>query len=192
MRNPGRIHIYLSLAALLLLLPPAVVAQEPVELQQARQRFQTEVDFTLRPIRDRYVARLETLKRTLASKGDLRAAVEVQNEIDLVQAIANETAIRAKLVGTWTGQFKDGVRRFTFKADGTVEWGYQGAANSANGRLLRDGKDFVINYEHHDETQRLSLADTGGMVMDIFTPRTTYPAGPPAYRVSLARSASSK
>jgi hypothetical protein len=192
MHFPGRFRLFLAFAALWCFVSLVRADEEPAELQQARAQFQKEEEFALRPLRDRYVARLQTIKRTLATRGDVRAAVTVQDEIDTVQAIVNEPAIRAKLVGTWTGQFKDGPRRYTVRADGGVDWLHPNGTVAASGRVLRDGKDFIFSWDGVEEVERVSLTETGGMAMDVFAPKSTYPKGSPAFRGTLTRSASNK
>jgi hypothetical protein len=192
MHFPGRVWLFCTFAALWGSMPLVRAEDEPAELQQARAQFQKEEEFALRPLRDRYVARLQTIKRTLATRGDVRAAVTVQDEIDTVQAIVNEPAIRAKLVGTWTGQFKDGPRRYTVRADGGVDWLHPNGTVAASGRVLRDGKDFIFSWDGVEEVERVSLTEAGAMAMDVFAPKTTYPKGSPAFRGTLTRSASNK
>ena len=57
---------------------------DPPDLAQARALYQKDVEFATRPIRDRYLSRLDSLKRSLGSRGDARGAVAGQEEIDRV------------------------------------------------------------------------------------------------------------
>ncbi len=166
-------------------------AQEtPAELQQAKAQHQKEVDFALRPIRERYIARLETLKRTLAGKGDVRAAVAVQDEIDLQSAMVNESAIIAKYVGTWTAPI-GANRRYSIKPDGMVQWIYDNGTVFSTGRLVRNGKDFTFVWDGLDEINRVTLIENG-IAMDCFQPKSNYPAGAVMQRVTLTRTALSR
>ena len=68
---PSRASSALILIVITLGLSAAgTLAQEdPADLIQARALYQRDVEFVSRPIRDRYVTKLETLKRTLGSRG---------------------------------------------------------------------------------------------------------------------------
>ncbi len=180
--------LFLSLfAATVTTIAPARAQEVPPELLQAKAQHQKEVEFALRPMRERYIARLETLKRTLTGRGDLRAAVAVQDEIDLLVATVNEAAIMAKFVGTWVAPV-GANRRYTVKPDGTVQWMHDTGAVSATGRLVRNGKDFTFVWDTVEEVDRVTLTESG-MAMDCFQPKTAYPAGPAMARVTLIKSA---
>ncbi len=185
----GLHRLLISSVGSLLLASLSPANEPPAELKQAQAQFQKEVDFALRPMRGRYVARLQTLKRTLISKGDLRGAVAVQDEIDLTVATANETEIRAKLVGTWTGEFKGERRSYVVKTDGTVDWLKHDNGLLVTGQLQRRGKDFIFFWETIEETHRVSLTETGGLEMDVFISKDAYANGSPIYEVPLSRSA---
>jgi len=179
------------LAVMFLALARTGAQEIPPELQHAKAQHHKEAEFTLRPLRERYIARLETLKRTMTGRGDVRAAVAVQDEIDLLVATVNEAAILAKFVGFWVGP-AGANRRYSIKADGTVQWVHENTTILATGRLVRNGKDFTFIWDANgDEVSRVNLTDTG-IVMDIFQPRTTYPAQPPANRIILTRTAVSR
>ncbi len=80
-------------------LPPA--APVPPELAAARVRYDLEVKQATAPIRARYAQTLEVLKRTLGGKGDLAAALAVQQEIERVGAVQSSlfsTTKEAKVV----------------------------------------------------------------------------------------------
>lgn len=188
MTRPCRLIIVLALS--ILGTSSSIFAQDAVpELQQAKAQFQKEVDFTLRPVRDRYLSRLQALKRTLATRGDVRAAVAVQDEIDLITAITNEAAIMAKFVGTWVQQGGTEARRYTIRADGRVEWlTSETGAVFRTGQLSRNGKDFLIIWEGFDHVDRITLVENGAF-MESFAPKANYPNQAPLFRFSLTRSA---
>jgi hypothetical protein len=159
----------------------------PAELQQAKAQHQKEVDFALRPIRERYIARLETLKRTLAQKGDVRAAVAVQDEIDLLSSQLNEPTIISKHAGTWVAPVGQN-RRYSIKPDGTVAWIFDNAQVYAVGRLVRNGKDFTFVWDSVEEIDRVTLNDNS-IVLESFQPKSNYPAGPVLGKYTLTRTA---
>jgi len=189
MHFPG--HLLPGLAAMFFFLPQLSANDEPPELQQARTQFEKEVDFALRPMRDRYVARLQTLKRSLVSKGELRAAVVVQDEIDLIVATVNESAILARYVGSWIWDFGGGKRRFSIKPDGVIEYFSETGALHASGRLTRIGKDFVFVWETLDQIDRVAVNENT-IIMETFSPKNAFPRGTPATRVTLIRTALNK
>jgi hypothetical protein len=184
-------RLLLTFPALAFGLATQVFAQEiPAELQQAKAQYQKEVDFTLRPLRERYLARLETLKRTLAGRGDVRAAVAVQDEIDLLTATINESAIIAKHAGTWISQ--PGLnRRYSIKTDGSVQWIFDNRSVYASGRMVRNGKEFNFVWDTVDEIDRVTLGDNS-LVLEAYQPKAAYPAGQVIAKTTLTRTASNR
>jgi hypothetical protein len=164
----------------------------PAELQQARAQHQKEVDFALRPMRERYINRLETLKRTLAGRGDRRSEVAVQDEIDLQSTIVNEAAIIAKHAGSWTAPAGSN-RRYAIKPDGTVQWIYDNGTVYATGHMVRNGKEFAFVWDGNtiDEMDRVTLTDNS-IVLEAFQPKANYPAGLVMAKVTLTRTATSR
>ena len=66
------VPVFLTLAVLC---HRTAAEDENAELAQARTLFEKEVEFSTRPIRDRYLSRLESLKRSLGSRGDARGKI---------------------------------------------------------------------------------------------------------------------
>src|SRR5687768_17097425 len=95
-------HFRLLVLILLLLNGRVLIGaeEEPNELAQARSLFQKEMEFITRPVRDRYLSKLETLKRTLGSRGDARGAVAVQDEIDRTR-LAQGDISTVRFAGRW-------------------------------------------------------------------------------------------
>jgi hypothetical protein len=179
---------FLRIVALTLAVVSRAHSEEtPAELLQYKTQHQKEVDFALRPLRERYLSRLETLKRTFAQKGDVRAAVTVQDEIDLQSAILNEAVIIAKHVGMWNGP-AGANRRYAIKADATVQWVYDNGQVYTTGHMVRNGKDFTFVWDGADEICRLTFTDTG-MILEAFAPKGSYPAGPVSTKINLIRTA---
>lgn len=111
----------------LAMVEPAGAQDDPAELAQARGIFQKEMEFATRPIRERYLSRLETLKRSLGGRGDARGAAAVQDEIDRLKAsVATAQETLARLAGIWQIEYKLGgannTRRYVIKPDGGLLW----------------------------------------------------------------------
>jgi hypothetical protein len=95
----------------------ALLAQEPAkppaELEALKHRYQQDIEAADKPVRDRYVASLQMLMRSLTAKGDLAGALVVQTELNAMKGPA------ALLLGLWHyhGPAGPGVREF--HANGT-------------------------------------------------------------------------
>jgi len=154
------------------------------ELARAREAFEKEMAFATRPIRDRYVSRLETMKRSLGSRGDARGAAVVQDEIDRVNAISPEPAGVVRFVGVWKIQYTNGTaRRYSISADGSVnydEMGGKPVSPPAKGKVELRGGDFLIDWPD-GSLERLKIS-ARNLAIDHFSPKTTYPAGQPSTR----------
>lgn len=57
-------------------------ADDPGELIAARAAYQREIDDATSPIKKRYAAKLESMKRSLGARGNVQAALAVQRELD--------------------------------------------------------------------------------------------------------------
>lgn len=55
--------------------------QEPKELMEARNSYNAELQKAIKPVNDRYLPKLEELKKQLTFKGDIRGAVAVEDVI---------------------------------------------------------------------------------------------------------------
>jgi hypothetical protein len=62
--------------------PGQQATNDPFELLNARAAYQQQLKAAAEPIKVRYAAYLETLKKTLGAKGEVNAALAVQREID--------------------------------------------------------------------------------------------------------------
>ena len=174
----------LLLACLLLgSVSPAVrgADDEPVDLVQARALYGKELEFTTRPVRDRYLAKLDSLKRTLGSRGDARGAVAVQEEIDLIKAASADPADVAKFAGTWKITYQTGVTgQFVIRTSGSTTWNEEaGKPVQRKGRIVWKNSAFLLDFENdEDRLWRLSM-NGGALNLDFYQPKATYPKGPP-------------
>lgn len=160
-------------------------AQDGIEeLARARGAFEKEIAFATRPIRDRYLSRLEGMKRSLGSRGDARAAVAVQDEIDRVNAMNPESAGVVRFAGVWKIDYTNGVkRRYSISVDGGVtfdELAEKPMTPPMKGKLESKGNDFLIDWGD-GSIERLKISSKNLMI-DHFAPRITYPAGQPSVR----------
>jgi len=60
------------------------------ELKALQSRYKADVQAALKPIQDRYIAQYEALSRSFTTRGDLAAAVAVQQEIAALRKAATE------------------------------------------------------------------------------------------------------
>lgn len=164
--------------------------EEPSELLQARAVFQKDVDFVTRPIRDRYVSRLDSLKRALGSRGDARGALAVQEEIDRVK----ETGGGAdKFAGVWNLKYNTGeVRTYSITPEGNVTMTELNGTRvpPKTAKIIIKGSDFTVELAE-GILERFSFVH-GKMVVDHFNPKSTYPAGPASFHATGTRVASAK
>jgi hypothetical protein len=87
-----------------------VAGKETPELKALQSRYKTDVQAALKPLRERYLAQYESLARSFTTKGDLSAAVAVQEEINALKKAGNEDAggtavnrreLEKEVVGHW-------------------------------------------------------------------------------------------
>ena len=133
--------------------------EDPADLIQARALYQRDVEFVSRPIRDRYVTKLETLKRTLGSRGEAKAAAAVQDEIDRVKATVPEPGAE-KLAGNWLIAYvNSGTRRYNISQDGFVtlsEMDGKPVNPPLKAKLAAKGADFLLEIEN-GKIERLKI-----------------------------------
>ena len=171
------------LAAIAFVTPafPALAENEPAELTQARTQFQREIDFTTRPIRDRYVARLELLKRGYGSRGDAKAAIILQDEIDRVKAAVADVPGVAKFAGVWHITYETtGTRRYEIKPDGTVIWSEDNGKpyGPRKAKITAKGSEFVLDFKEDPALERLSMTK-GSLTVEYFAPKANFPGKAP-------------
>jgi len=167
-------QVFFLLAFSTLLAVPVVAQEEPPELAQARLVYEKELAFATRPIRERYLLRLETMKRTLGGRGDVRAALAVQEEIDRALAAALLPGL-AKYSGSWLIQYENGgTRRYLIKADGSMTWVETDGKPQGDtpGKMRPEGPDAVIELPFFLE--RLSFSGDR-LVVEHFAPKSDYP-----------------
>lgn len=154
------------------------------ELARAREGFEKEIAFATRPIRDRYLSRLESMKRGLGSRGDARAAAAVQDEIDRVNAIDPEPAGIVRFAGVWKIDYTNGVkRRYAISADGGVtfdESAGKPVTPPTKGKLELKGNDYLIDWGD-GSLERLKIS-AKNLMIDHFSPKATFPSGQPSAR----------
>lgn len=73
--------VFLFLFALFQISPSYGQNQEPKELTEARNSYNAELQKAIKPVNDRYLPKLEELKKQLTFKGDIKGAVVVEDEI---------------------------------------------------------------------------------------------------------------
>lgn len=155
---------------------------EPAELSQTRALYQKDVEFATRPIRDRYLTRLESLKRSLGSRGDARAALVVQEEIDRVKGIG---AGLERFAGLWRIKYSNGsTLTYSISPDGEMTLTEDNGKKVAprTGKITVKGSDCVVeNFE--GTLERLSIAGDK-LSIDYFSPKSTYPTGAPSTRAT--------
>jgi hypothetical protein len=185
---PMTVRSAFRLASVLLFLrfgSALAIAQEGLDdLARAREVFEKEIAFSTRPIRDRYLSRLDGLKRSFGSRGDARAAAAVQDEIDRVNAMSPEPAGVVRFAGVWRIQYDNGAtRRYQISADGSVTWDEnlgKAVTPPARGKVMLRNGDFLLDWGD-GSIERLKISSKNLMI-DHFAPMTTYPAGKPGVR----------
>ena len=154
---------------------------EPAELTQARAVYQKDVEFATRPIRDRYVTRLEALKRGFGSRGDAKSAIALQDEIDRVKAAGTEAAGIAKFAGVWHLTYDtNGTRRYMITADGAVTWSEDNGKPIAprKAKIIAKGTEFVLDFKEDPAIERLNISGNN-LAVEYFNPKANYPATGP-------------
>lgn len=172
----------------------ATIAQEEnPDLVQAEAQYRKDTEFATKPIRDRYLSRLDALKRQLGARGDARAAVAIQEEIDRVLASVpdeNIAAAAAKLAGTWKITYANGdVRTYAFSADGTASFLSINPAGQVYGtvkkRLIFKNGEVLVEFQE-GVIERLKFSG-GRLLVEYFSPKTLYPKGPPSVKGTGSR-----
>lgn len=163
--------------------------EEPPDLAQARTLYQKDVEFATRPIRDRYLSRLDVLKRSLGSRGDARGALAVQEEIDRVRDIGVGLD---RFAGVWSVKYTNGtVRTYSITAEGGLsvieENGVRITPRTA--KISLKGSDFMVE-SAEGTIERLTLAGNK-LTVEHYNPKTNYPSGVPL-RATGTRTAAAK
>ena len=151
---------------------------ENQDLAQARAVYEKEVEFSTRPIRDRYLSRLDTIKRTLGARGDARGAAAVQDEIDRIREITTGQTSVAKFAGAWKVAYSVGtVRNYVITSDGQVTQDDHDGKPPKTTKLLVKGNDVLIDLQE-GWIERLRI---NGKVLAVehYNPKALYPAGQP-------------
>lgn len=150
----------------------------PDELVKLCATFDKDIDFATCPIRDRYVSRLETLKRSLGSRGDARGAATVQDEVDRMRGMSGGPGAFNKFAGTWKLAYSNGqTRRYAITPDGAVTGtNFDGKSSLPVGKLVVKGNDVLLDFSG-GVMERLKIADKNLMI-EHFSPRSLYPASP--------------
>lgn len=185
-------HAFSQLTALALCVPfaAALAQEEPAELTQTKAMYQRDVETATRPIRERYLGRLELLKKSIAARGDIRAALAVQEEIEKVKEIGSGME---RFAGTWSLQYSNGtIRVYVITPDGTVTYSEENGKKipQKTAKILAKGADFIVEAAE-GTVERLSINGTK-LMLDHFNPKSTYPAGKPAARATGTKTAASK
>jgi hypothetical protein len=128
-----------ALASAALLISNSVFAEntpkETPEHKALKTRYQTDVAAATKPIQTRYISQLESLLKTFTQRGDLSAALGVQQELDAEKgpkpegdATLYHATKTAFIGGTWTWQSTDPGDSSTiqFAGDGTSSHGGRG------------------------------------------------------------------
>lgn len=66
---------------------------EPKELALARTAYQNQAKVVLDPVKQKYLATLDALKKQLGSKGDATGAMSVQKEIDSLKTESSDSKV---------------------------------------------------------------------------------------------------
>ena len=151
---------------------------ENPELAAARAVYEKEVEFSARPIRDRYLSRLDTLKRALGARGDARGAAAVQDEIDRIREVTVGQGSVAKFAGAWKVAYSVGtVRNYVITSDGQVTQDEHDGKPPKTTKLVTKGSDVLLDLQE-GWIERLRIT---GKVLTVehFNPKTLYPAGQP-------------
>jgi hypothetical protein len=153
--------------------------EDPAELAQARALYQKDVEFATRPIRDRYLSRLDLLKRTLGSRGDARGAAAVQDEIDRVNDTIPDAGI-AKFVGSWKITYPSGeTKRYVISQEGAVTCDENMGKRipPMKAKLMMKGSDVLLDF-NNGAIERLKLSGKN-LSIEHFNPKDRYPSGQP-------------
>jgi hypothetical protein len=166
--------------------PPVRSADEPAELLAARARYERDVEQAMRPHKDRYLQALEQIKRSLTFKGDLTGALAVQQEIESVSGGAGIS----KLAGEWVCRFANGaIHHYTIEADGTMYW--TDPVPKKKLKTTSKGRDLIVEFPDDNITERMT-PNGNDLQVDHFSPKSSFPQGPPATRGTAKRASSAK
>ena len=149
---------------------------------QTRAQYQKDVEFATRPIRDRYLSRLDMLKRSLGGRGDARCAAAVQDEIDRVWGASADASGLGSVVGVWKIVYTTGAtQRYTIGADGSVTHDEDSGKviPPRAGKMTAKGTDIVIDFAD-GAIERLKPSRKK-LVTELFTAKSQYPDGKPAF-----------
>ena len=153
--------------------------EEPAELTQARALYERDVEFANRPIRDRYVSKLDALKRALGARGDARAALAVQDEIDRVKGSSPQATGKGRFEGRWTVRYDNGaVRKLSIDANDMVTMLEENDKPTAKlrGKIQAKGNDSLLDLGDA-KIERWNFSN-GTLIIEHFFPKSTYPNGP--------------
>ena len=137
------------------------------------------MEFATRPIRDRYLSKLDLLKRTLGGRGDIRGALAVQEEIDRVKEASAQAGGESIFEGRWTVHYDNGaVRKVSIDANGAITMLEESGKPVKNlkVRLVPKGHDIIVDWGN-GTLEKLSIANAK-LVVEHFNPSSTYPSGP--------------
>lgn len=162
-------------------IPPLRAAEENPELKKEREFYERELEFALRPIRERYLSRLDKMKRLLGGRGDARGALAVQDEMDGVATSAKGGGF-ARFAGTWALAYTNGTtnRHYSITPAGVVTWiDENGKPFNVVGKVQVEGSDVTIRFPGDERVERIAIAANRLLIMEHFAPKTTYPKGVP-------------
>ena len=165
--------------------PSARAADEvPDDLVKMRAAYDKDADFALRPIRDRYISRLEALKRSLGSRGDARGAAAVQDEIDRIRGASGGAGSFARFAGTWKIVYNHGAtRNYVIGADGMLTGTEaDGKTPVASVKLLVKGEDVIMNGSG-GFVERFKMSDKT-LVIEHWSSKALYPGSPASYHAT--------
>ncbi len=86
------------LLAVILSLGAKILADD-AEIQSARARYEDELEMVTKPVRDRYLATLESAKKTALLRNDTKSANEIATEIKRVAVLSDLGGAKAALCG---------------------------------------------------------------------------------------------
>jgi len=159
---------------------------EPGELAQARAGYEKDVEFATRPIRERYVSKLEVMKRSFGGRGDVRAALAVQQEIDRLQASLGGAGDFTRLAGTWKITYGNNATNvFVIRPNGMARTHDQGSSIQLNGKVQWKDAAFVLEFDGKtvrpgETNDRLWVLSPAGNTLDVsyYSPKSNHPGGP--------------
>lgn len=154
------------------------------ELLKLRASYDKDVEFSLRPIRDRYVLRLESLKRSLGSRGDARGAAAVQDELDRIRAAVGGAGAFSRFAGKWKVVYNHGaVRQYVINADGVLTGtDADGKTALPSVKLVVNGEDVLMN-GNGGIVERFKISDKT-LLIDHWSSKTLYPGSAPNYHAT--------